>query len=218
MDTVLFLAFAGMYAVMLGVGAFVWGKDDERGLSYLLFLLTAALLYDNVVLGTGRWIGEGETLERLNAARYWLHALVTPLLALVSYDLARRAGSRLARHAAAAWAAWLYTLGLIALELGTQTLHLRLEPKLSHGVLSYASQGSSGAPWMVILVMLPIAAAAIALWRRGKTKALLWGILAMIVGGAIRLPEVSDAITNAFEAVLVAAFWVSVRRIAESTR
>ncbi|WP_240353224.1 hypothetical protein [Cohnella algarum] len=101
MDSALYLLFAILYAALFAYGMTVWAKDSARGFRYLLLLVTAALLWDNGVLGAGRWIGEGDWLERLNRTRYWLHAFVTPLLAVVSLDLMRRAGSPWARKPAA---------------------------------------------------------------------------------------------------------------------
>ena len=42
--------------------------------------MLAALVYDNAIIGVGRFIGEGPFLEGANLARFWIHAFVTPKL------------------------------------------------------------------------------------------------------------------------------------------
>lgn len=211
MDSALYLLFAILYAALFAYGMTVWAKDSARGFRYLLLLVTAALLWDNGVLGAGRWIGEGDWLERLNRTRYWLHAFVTPLLAVVSLDLMRRAGSPWARKPAAMGAAWLFAAALIVLEVATVTWSVKLKPVYEYGALRYASAGTSPEiPFMVVLVMIPLLAAGAVLWKRHVTSALFWGTIVMGAGSAIRLPVRSSAVANLFELVLIGALWLSV--------
>ena len=166
MDSAIHIIYVLLYIVLAGYGYRIWRNDAEkRGWRYWLFLVTAALIWDNAVLGLGASIGAGRTLELLNAARFWMHALVTPLLVLVSLDLIRSAGAGWAGSAAARGWALLYTAFAAAMELGGTTLKLRLVPRMENGVLQYVNAGDGGMPWMIVLVMIPVAAAAYALWK-----------------------------------------------------
>ena len=85
--------------------------------------MTAGLVWDNGVIGIGKYIGEGDLLEGLNVTRFWVHALATPRCARVVRSdpqgrkpLGQQAGRRmgsLASHCA-----------LIALEVMTETRRL----------------------------------------------------------------------------------------------
>src|SRR5690606_28225527 len=87
MDTVLFLGFSAAYLVLLAWGIVLVVRRRRVIVSDVALLVFAALVYDNAVLGLGSFVGEGAGLETANAARYWLHALVTPLLVLVAWNV-----------------------------------------------------------------------------------------------------------------------------------
>ncbi|PZD93055.1 hypothetical protein DNH61_25060 [Paenibacillus sambharensis] len=213
MDTILYLTFAAAYAVMLAWGLVLFRSDRHWGLQYLLLLVTSGLLWDNGLIGTGRWIGEGPLLESLSLSRFWLHAFLTPLLALVSYGLIRQAGSSWARKPAAWWGAWLFTAALIVLELVTETLSVRLKPLHEYGVLRYVPIEQSGPPLMVILILIPLFTAGVVLWRRLRSPWLFIGTLLMLAGSAIPIPLDSSAATNLFELLLILSLWVSVYQV-----
>lgn len=104
MDSIIFLAFAVTYA-----GLLVWGimlaARTGRWLTpaNIPLLVIAALVYDNLIIGIGRWIGEGALLEGLNLARFWIHAAITPLLVAWALHAIRRAGFGWARPAGTRW-------------------------------------------------------------------------------------------------------------------
>lgn len=203
-DTVLFLGFAAAYVALL-----VWGalRAHRSGLltpATLPVLVVAALVYDNAVIGAGRFIGEGTLLEALNVARWWAHALVTPLLVLFAWHVAVRAGARWARTTVAAVGAVVLTIALVVWDLLTEVRGLSVEPGWEYGVLSYASTGTdSGPPVMPLVVGLALLVAGVVVWRRQRFVWLLAGAGAMVLGSAVPLPLPSAAVTNAFELVLL---------------
>ena len=72
------------YAV-LHLGLSIWHRDlfQKRGQHpWMLGLLvnTIALVYDNLILGMGSWIGVGSVLANLSVLRFAFHALFTPSL------------------------------------------------------------------------------------------------------------------------------------------
>ncbi|WP_150268323.1 hypothetical protein [Paenibacillus tepidiphilus] len=212
MDTWIYLAITLMYIGLFGYGISLYLQDASRSACYSLLAVTAALIWDNGVMAAGRTLGEGDLLESLNMARYWLHAFCTPLLALVSYDLIRRSGSPWAAGTAAKSIAWLFTAGLIIMELATHTFSLQIKPVQEYGALRYVPvEETSGPSLMVILILIPLLTAGIVLWKRKVTSALFWGTLLMLAGSAIPIPLDSAAATNVFELILIASLWFSIR-------
>ena len=215
MDSIIYLVISAVYVVLLAYGMKQWGRDPARGPRYLLFLVTSALIWDNGIMGMGNSIGEGEMLEGLNLARFWLHAFFTPLLAVVSFDLIRRSGSAWAQKPAAYWGIWLFTAALIVLELVTETLGLEIKAVEEFGALRYISaEESSGPPIMILFVLIPLIAAGIILWKRKITPVLFWGTILMTIGSAVPIEVDSSAATNIFELILIASLWYSIGKLA----
>ncbi|PYF98270.1 hypothetical protein SAMN05216184_11214 [Georgenia satyanarayanai] len=204
MDTVLFLAYTGIYLVLLAWGLALavrrrrWWTPVNVPL-----LVVAGLVYDNAVLGLGRFIGEGALLEGLNLPRYWTHALVTPLLVVLAWHVVVRAGVGWARTRLAVVGAWVAAGALVALEV-THVVGLELEARREHGVLSYAPvEEAGGPPLMVLLVSAALLVAGFLVWRRQGWVWLLVGTALMSVGSAVPVPVESGAVTNLFEVVLL---------------
>ncbi|GIP51217.1 hypothetical protein [Paenibacillus vini] len=214
MDTFIYGIVTVLYILLLGYGVVLWRKDAKRGPRYFLFLVTAALVWDNGVMAAGNWIGEGELLKGLNLARFWLHAFCTPLLVVVAFDLIRRAGSPWARSTVVQWGAWIVTAALIIMQLVTETIGLKMKPVQEFGALRYVPAGEhSGPPIMIIIITVFLFVAGIILWKRKITSVLFWGTLLMVAGTAIPIPIDSKATTNVFELVLIASLWISMRRL-----
>ncbi|WP_151733890.1 hypothetical protein [Paenibacillus tengchongensis] len=212
MDTWIYFIITLLYLGLLMYGLTLFLGDSIRSACYSLLAVTAALVWDNGVMAAGTTIGEGDLLESLNLARYWLHAFCTPLLVLVSYDLIRRTGSPWAATTAARGAAWLFTAGLIIMELATHTFSLQLRPVLEYGALRYVpAEETSGPSLLVILIMIPLFTAGVVLWKRKVTSLLFWGTLIMLAGSAIPVPLESSAATNVLELILIASLWLAIR-------
>lgn len=206
-DTLLFAGFALAYVGLLLWGTLAPGVGPPRLATpaALPLLVVAGLVYDNTVLALGRAVGEGPVLEGLSAGRYWIHALVTPLLVVFAWHAVARTGVAWARTRAAAVVAWCLAGALVVLEVVTVAGHLELEAQREHGVLSYADAGSGGPPVMVAVVGLVLVATGAVLLRRRRWPWLLVGAGLMVVGGAVPLPVESGAVTNAFELALLVA-------------
>ena len=204
MDTLLYLLFALAY---LGLFIFMLLTIKRSGLAVLsnvLILVITPLIYDNTILGIGKWIGEGELLKNLNAARYWLHAIFTPLLIVFSLDVLRRARINWANTSVAMWITVIYTLIAFLVELFTVVLGLTLKAETTFGVLKYSATNSpSGPPVMILMVTLALLAASIFLWKRTGWFWMFIGVALMLIGSLVDLPIESGAITNAFELILL---------------
>lgn len=204
MDTVLFLGFSVAYLALLAWGIALMVRRREPILSDLTLLVVGGLVYDNAVLGLGSFVGEGAGLEAANAARYWLHAFVTPLLVLVAWNVLARAGVRWAKSMWAAVAAVVLTVALIVYEIIVGAASARLVADREYGVLSYANENApDGAPIMVLVVAAALLVAGAFAWKRTRWPWLFVATLLMVLGSAIPIPVPSGAITNTFELILL---------------
>lgn len=204
MDSVLFPAFAVAYLVLLAIGVAVVIRGGRLVPSHLVLLVLAALVYDNAVIGLGNAIGEGPVLAALSVPRFWLHALVTPLLVIVAWHLMVQAGVRWARTRWALAGALLLTAALVAYEIVVGAATLELTPVREYGVLRYTDANTpTGPPLMVLVVAVALLVAGIAIVVRTRWPWLLVGTVLMIIGSGVPIPVASGAITNAFELILL---------------
>jgi hypothetical protein len=204
MDTYLYFLYATLYAVLL-----IWGisgirKTDVRKWTSVIYIVILPLIYDNLILATGKWIGEGELLESLNFARFCLHALITPLLVMYSVGTLRESGIEWAQKKWLVLVGLFYTVGLIVLEFATEVFGLELEVVKEYGVVSYSNvEEATGPPIMVLLVTLVLIVASAILWKKTKWPVFFIGAVVMTIGSAIPLNIESGAVTNAFELFLI---------------
>lgn len=204
MDSVLFLGFAAAYLALLIWGIALLVRRRRPVVSDLALLVVLGLVYDNTVLGLGSFIGEGATLEALNAPRYWLHAFLTPLLVVVSWDVLVRAGVRWARTTWAAVVAAVVTVALVVYEIIVGAAPAQLVAEREYGALSYANENApEGPPVMVLVVAAALLLAGIYAWVRMRWPWLAVVTVLMVIGSAIPVPVPSAAITNAFELILL---------------
>lgn len=211
MDTVMFLAYTGIYLVLLAWGLALAARRRRWWTpANVPLLVVVGLVYDNAVLGTGRFIGEGALLEALNLPRYWTHALVTPLLVVFAWHALVRAGVGWSRTRAAAVVAGVVTAGLVVLELA-HAVGLELVVRREYGVLSYGPvEEAGGPPVMVLVVSLALLVAGVLVWRRQGWPWLLVGTALMTVGSAVPVPVDSGAVTNLFEVILLVSVLATV--------
>jgi uncharacterized membrane protein (UPF0136 family) len=217
MDTYLYFLYAALYAVLL-----IWGisgirKTDVRKWTSVIYIVILPLIYDNLILATGKWIGEGELLESLNFARFCLHALITPLLVMYSVGTLRESGIEWAQKKWLVLVGLFYTVGLIVLEFATEVFGLELEVVKEYGVVSYSNvEEATGPPIMVLLVTLVLIVASAILWKKTKWPMFFIGAVVMTIGSAIPLNIESGAVTNAFELFLILTLiWTKRKLIAK---
>ena len=105
-------------------------------------LVIAGLIYDNVMIGIGSFIGEGDTLRSLSMLRFWFHALFTPTLVLFAYGVAKYSTITWAKNLLPAFFL-LTTFALISYEI-IETITQRMEVVREYGIVRYTLVGSSG--------------------------------------------------------------------------
>lgn len=204
MDTILFLGFALAYLALLAWGVVLATRNGWWTPANFPLLVLAALVYDNLVLGLGSFIGEGDLLHGLNFARYVIHAMLTPVLVAWALHALRRAGFSWAQ------ARWYQVvsigaaLALTVLEYFTEVRGLHLVPQEEYGVVSYGNaEPATGPPIMVLIVAFVLVVVGAMIWRRQGWVWLFVGAVVMTIGSAVQLPVESGAVTNAFELFLL---------------
>lgn len=186
MLTIMFLSFSAGFAV------FIRQLSGLAKSSYLrlLLLVLAGLCYDTLVVGIGRFAGEGDLLRALNAGRYIVHALFTPMLMIFGFGVLRSAGVTWAQgrsaHAAVCGAAAL----LILLGSYADIFLLDLQPRAVAGSLRYLNEGGlSGPPLPAILTIVFLIAAGISLWRKTGWIWLALGAVAMFLAAGAAMGD-----------------------------
>ena len=201
MDSFIFGFFAIAYVLLL-----IWGLRTHKKWTFssVLFFVVGALIYDNTIYALGILIGEGALLEFLSLLRFWFHMLFTPTLILFSVMAMSEAGIEWAQKAWVVWLTVVYAIAAMIVEYVTVLNGLTLEVSEQYGALSYSSaEEASGPPMMIILVLIALVIAGIMLWWKAKWPWLFVGTVIMTIGSAVPIDIGSNALTNAFELLLL---------------
>lgn len=201
MDSLIFGLYAIAYVILL-----FWGLRTHKKwtLSSVIFLVVVALIYDNAIYALGTVIGEGSFLKNLNLLRFWFHAFITPTLILFSIASMREVGIKWAQQSWVLLLSVLYTIAAIIVEYRTELNGLVLQASQEYGALSYSSvEEASGPPIMILMVLLALLVAGIILWWKAKWPWMFIGTVIMTIGSAISFEIGSNAVTNAFELILL---------------
>ncbi len=154
----------------------------------VLPIVLVASIYDNTILGIGRWIGEGTLLENLSQGRYLLHYLAIPLLIVVAIELAYLSEAKWANKFVRV-ASWLLAFGIAGYDVVTQFIGLELKPELLFNVLRYVPVDPQ-IPISTILINVFVLAVGVGIWMRTKTwRWLFIGALISLVGNAIPVSQ-----------------------------
>lgn len=203
MNIILTLALFVAFIFLLIQGIILANKYGWFKLENTLLLVILALVYEMFVLFIGRWVGEGGLLEGLNYVRFWLHALVTPLLILISWKSLFRANFHWAKSDWFKTVAFSLTIALICYEFVTGVLGIQLVPKWEAGILFYENAVKQKFPLMIIVISATIFITGILLWRKLRWPWLLIGVSVMLIGSFITNGLNLSLFTNVFEWMLL---------------
>jgi hypothetical protein len=209
LDTVIYFILTIAYLIL-----FVWGillakKYSWINIGNVVLIVILALFYDNGILALGKYIGEGNALRALNQARYWMHALFTPLLVLFAWQTLVKASLDWAKRGSLQMLILLFTLALIIIELVTVVRGLSLEPVWKQGVLSYQNK-NHGMPIMIIGVSLSLLITSIIIWWKQKWPWYFVGIMCMGLTPALHFLK-TNSIHNISEFLLMLALLATMR-------
>lgn len=182
MLTALYLILSALFVVL------VWQVSKLKRDNYvlLLWLVLAGLFYDTLIIGIGKFIGEGDLLKTLNAGRFYVHALLTPAMMIFGFGVLRKAGVKWAQGKTAHIVLCVITTLLIGLGAYSDILQLDLQTKTVADTLRYVNEGGiKGPPLPAILTIIFLIVAGILLWRNTGWKWLaIGGVLMFIAAGA----------------------------------
>ncbi|MGM9949923.1 MAG: phospholipid phosphatase [Lysinibacillus sp.] len=197
----IFGLFAIAYVLLL-----IWGLRTHKKWTFssVIFFVVVALIYDNAIYALGILIGEGALLESLNLLRFWFHAIFTPTLILFSVMTMREAGIKWAQKAWVVWLGVIYAIAAMIVEYMMEINGLVIEASEEYGALSYSSvEEASGPPMMIMMVLVALVIAGIMLWWKAKWPWMFVGTVIMTIGSAVPFNIESNAVTNAFELILL---------------
>jgi ABC-type branched-subunit amino acid transport system ATPase component/ABC-type branched-subunit amino acid transport system permease subunit len=149
----------------------------------LVLLLLMGLITDNIALGLGNIIGQGDLLETLNRPRYWIHALLTPAGIIVALEVGARCGIEWCRRHRLVW--WVFTAALMVFGVIYDGFGQELEFTVAGGATRYANEVLAGPPINAIATILVVLAVAVMLWQRGYRANMLGFAFIMLVGSAV---------------------------------
>ncbi|MFZ0575959.1 MAG: phospholipid phosphatase [Psychrobacillus psychrotolerans] len=214
MDTFLYFLYTFLYTALLIWGLYGIRKQELAKWSGVIYIVILPLIYDNLILATGKWIGEGELLESLNFSRFCLHALITPLLVMYSIGTLRESGIEWAKKKWLVIVGIIYTIGLMVFEFSVEVVGLEIEVVKEYGVVSYSNvEEATGPPIMVLFVTLILIVASAIVWKKTKWPIFFIGAIVMTIGSAVPLNIESGAVTNAFELFLIFTLIWTKRRL-----
>ena len=142
MYTTLFLLQAGIQLVLL-----VWLVRLYRATGLLvalaLFIPQFGLVYDNLIVGLGRFIGTGDLLKAISWPRFWLHWLFGAWLIIACGAILRLAGFAWAQHRGVMVAFCALTVSLMVLDL-PYFWTTKLHPICEFDLIRYSVQVPAG--------------------------------------------------------------------------
>ena len=189
-------AFLIVAALQLWFAAQAWRLYRRQPNWYILLGLAnlLALFYDCLIIGLGRFIGASELLHLLNAPRFIAHALITPLLIIFIFGVARRVGLGWAHSRTAHALFCVFALFLVLVGARPGIWHLSLQPKVYEDTLRYVNVAEVGPPLPAILVIIVFLIIGAMLWVRTKSPWVFLGALFMFICAPLgaKLPLVGN--------------------------
>lgn len=137
---------------------------------YPLFplIILCGIIYDNLIIGFGSFIGEGEILKALNTPRFIIHALFTPTLIIFAFGVAKRVGISWAQSKLMHSLFCLLALAMIVLGSYHEIIHLDMIPKAEDGTLRYINASMQGPPIPPIVTIIVAMIVGISVWIKAK--------------------------------------------------
>lgn len=221
--------------VMVHLGVFLW--CIKLAISYrapgaaLIAIIAGGLVYDNLIISLGTYIGIGSLLQMLSWPRFAMHALLTPFMIIAVTQVAVAGGIRWAASPRWRLVAWLLVAAMLvygALEhlIGLQTFPacfdgiLRYTTNLSPSHFCYEGQvavAGAGPPIPSIVGNVITLAIGIGLWWRSGWPWLAAGALVMFAAAGVPISTYGMAASNGGESILLLSFAATITRFRGNT-
>ncbi len=157
----------------------LWRKS---GSIYAIFplLVIAGIIYDNLIIGFGSFIGEGELLKMLNVPRFVIHAFLTPLIMIFAFGIARRCGVGFAQSRGWHMTICIFAFLMVLLGIYEELFKMNLVLKVEDGTMRYKNEPSSP-PIPAVMTILVAMAMGIFVWIKTKKPWYFLGTLLMFI-------------------------------------
>ena len=177
----LFLGYAVIHLLIWLWGWRLWAETGRPTALLLVLVGSTLLFYDNLRIGLGRFIGQGELLYALSVPAFAWHWSMLPVLVIAAGSLARLAGFGWAKNRLVMGALCVAAVLLSALDIPS-IFSMQLYPACLADTLRYSTRiteaqlcpgselviSSGPGPLVAILVNVVVLALGIALWiKRG---------------------------------------------------
>ena len=137
--------------------------------TYTIFplIVIGGIVYDNLVIGLGSYIGEGELLKALNVPRFAIHAFFTPMIMIFAFGVARRVGLGFAKSKGWHIAICVFATLMILLGIYEELFKMNLVPIAEDGTLRYKNSPSAP-PIPAIMTIIVVMVLAVLVWIKTK--------------------------------------------------
>ncbi len=233
MLSLLFLVFAIVHFIIWIWGWRAWARNGRPRALFLILFGGTLLFYDNLRIGSGRFIGQGELLEAMSVPAFIWHWTMLPLLVIAAGIIARTAGLRWAQSKWAMGGFCLLATALIALDV-PKIFNFDLYPVCLADTVRYSTRvgadflcspgdtvitSGPGAALVAILTNVIVLAVGIALWIQRGWKWMALGSGAMfIAAGAFSQSYWSLPIANFGEILITLGMIASALRFAPGNK
>ena len=182
----------------------------------IVAMISAGLVYDNLIVSLGTTIGAGTLLQMLSWPRFAMHAMLTPFLMIAVMHFAAAAGISWANDRRWRTSVWLLVAGMIAFGVFEHLIWLETAPGCFDGVLRYTSNlyvthycspdqeplVGGGPPIPSIVSNLLALIVGFALWRRAGWAWLMLGSILMFIAAGVPISGFGTAPGNGGEVLL----------------
>ncbi|MGD9941040.1 MAG: hypothetical protein AB7T74_14695 [Clostridia bacterium] len=190
----------------LAVWAFRLLKQDRSAAAMTLMLPPAAVVYDNLMIALGSYIGPGPLLQALTIPRFAGHALITPIWIVTAVLLALRAGAFQRTAKGLTLAAWILYGSMVVIGLLNEVVFYAGELVTEGDVLYYTNVGRLFTPPPPSLTMLLVVllCGAVVLWRT-RWPWMLLGSIPVLLSQALRTESAAFVFINSGEVIMSAS-------------
>jgi hypothetical protein len=209
----------------LGIWAFTIWRKERTAVAFTLMLPPLTVVYDNLMIALGSYIGPGPLLEALTVPRFVGHSLFTPIWIVAAVGLALRAGAFAGRERGFVIGSWALYGAMVLVGLYNEVISFVGEIVYEGDVVYYTNVGRAFTPPPPSLTMLVVVlvCGAIVAWRtRGRWPWMFLGGLPVIASQAVQTDEAAFVFVNSAEVImslsLVATLWYFRKREAEEGR
>ncbi|MEZ5562633.1 MAG: hypothetical protein R3F27_06760 [Gammaproteobacteria bacterium] len=210
MLSILFLCYAVIHLLVWLWGWRLWTETGRPTALLIVLFASTLLFYDNLRIGLGRFIGQGELLYALSVPAFAWHWSMLPLLVIAAGALARLAGLRWAQSRLVMGAFCVAAVLLSALDIPS-IFSMQLYPACLADTLRYSTRvteaqlcagsalviSTGPGPLVAIVTNIVVLVLGIALWiQRGWPWLTVGAGLMFIAAGAFASSDWSLPIAN----------------------